>query len=91
MGRLDGAVLFDPELAGFLLREVLPVPSGDFQDLPEWRDLWVRTASTLIDHGTDTVVMPMTVDVRWPLYRCSWVGRPGRSESIERLTPACDR
>jgi hypothetical protein len=59
--RLAGAVLFDPEHVGFLLREILPVPTGDFQDLPEWRDLWVRTASTLIDHGSDIVVMPMAV------------------------------
>ncbi len=61
---LDGSVLFDPEFVGFLLREVLPVPTGDFQDLPQWRDLWVRTAATLVDHGSEVVVMPMTVQRR---------------------------
>lgn len=61
VNRLDGAVLFDPEHVGYLLREILPVPTGDFQDLPQWRDLWVRTASTLIDHGAQVVVMPMSV------------------------------
>jgi AAA domain len=64
VGNLGGAVLFDPEHVGFLLREILPVPTGDFQDLPEWRDLWVRTASALIDHGSDVVVMPMAVHRR---------------------------
>lgn len=61
---LDGSVLFDPEYIGFLLREILPVPTGDFQDLPQWRDLWVRTAATLTDHGSRIVVMPMTVQRR---------------------------
>jgi hypothetical protein len=61
VGGLDGAVLFDPEHIGFILREILTVPTGDFQDLLQWRDPWVRTASTLIDHGSDIVVRPMAV------------------------------
>ena len=62
--QLDGAVFFDPERIGVLLREIVPASTGDFQDLPQWRDLWVRTASTLIDHGTAVIVMPMTVTRR---------------------------
>jgi len=61
VARLDDAVLFDPEYLGLVLREMLPVPTGDFQDLPQWRDLWVRTAATLVDHGSRVIVMPMTV------------------------------
>jgi hypothetical protein len=58
---LDAAVLLDPEQLGFVLREILPVPTGDFQDLPEWRALWVRAAQTLTEHAPRTVVMPMSV------------------------------
>jgi hypothetical protein len=39
--RRDEVVLFDPEVVGYVLRELLPGPTGDFQDLPEWRALVV--------------------------------------------------
>ena len=52
---------WDPELVGFLLRQVLPVPSGDFQDLPEWRELVVATGAVLDAGGTRSLVTPMTL------------------------------
>ena len=52
---------WDPELVGFLLRQVLPVPSGDFQDLPEWRELVVATGAALDAGGTRSLVTPMTL------------------------------
>src|ERR1700733_6065013 len=42
--RLPEAVLFDPEYVGYLLRHWVPVPTGDFQDLPSWRELVIATA-----------------------------------------------
>jgi hypothetical protein len=35
--RLPDARIFDAEHVGFLLRQVLPEPPGDFQHLPPWR------------------------------------------------------
>ena len=52
---------YDPELVGYLLRQVLPVPSGDFQDLPEWRELVVATAAALDAGGRRSLVTPMTL------------------------------
>lgn len=58
---VPGARLFDPEYVGFLLREFVPVPTGDFQDLPLWRSLTVHTLAGLVrDHG-DRWVVPMSV------------------------------
>ena len=45
--RLSEAVLFDPEYVGYLLRHWVPVPTGDFQDLPSWRELVIATALSL--------------------------------------------
>jgi hypothetical protein len=44
------AVLFDPEYVGYLLRHWVPVPTGDFQDLPSWRELVIATALSLRKH-----------------------------------------
>lgn len=41
---LPDAVLFDPESVGYMLRHWVAVPTGDFQDLPSWRE--PRTSST---------------------------------------------
>ncbi len=46
-GRQD-ALLFDPELLGALLRQLLPpeLQREDFQDIPLWRRLTVSTRLT---------------------------------------------
>jgi adenylate kinase family enzyme len=45
--RLPGSRVFDPEYVGFMLRAVVDVPTGDFQDLRVWRRLAVQTAIAL--------------------------------------------
>jgi hypothetical protein len=59
--RLPEAVLFDPEYVGYILREWVPVPSGDFQDLPSWREVVVATALSLRRHHAQTLVVPMSL------------------------------
>ena len=59
--RRPDLVPYDPELVGYLLRQVLPVPTGDFQDLPEWRELVVATGAALDAGGTRSLVAPMTL------------------------------
>jgi gluconate kinase len=55
------AVLFDPEYVGYILREWVPVPTGDFQDLPSWRELVIETALALRKHHAETLIVPMTL------------------------------
>jgi len=59
--RLSEAVLFDPEYVGYLLRHWVPVPTGDFQDLPSWRELVIATALSLRKHHAGTLIAPMTL------------------------------
>jgi hypothetical protein len=58
---LDGARQFDPEYVGYLLMRFVPVPTGDFQDLPLWRSLAVQTLSGLDREYPGTWVVPMTL------------------------------
>jgi cytidylate kinase len=59
--RLPETVLFDPEYVGYILREWVPVPTGDFQDLPSWRELVVETALALRRHHAEMLIVPMTL------------------------------
>ena len=59
--RMPEAVLYDPEYVGYILREWVPVPTGDFQDLPAWRELVVETALALRRHHAQTLIVPMTL------------------------------
>jgi AAA domain len=59
--RLPDAVLFDPEYVGYILRRWVPVPTGDFQDLPSWRELVIATALSLRKHHAGTLIAPMTL------------------------------
>lgn len=75
---LDGGRLFDPEQVGFLLRQSVPVPTGDFQDRRAWRRLTVQTAVALVDalhrqsSGPVRLVVPMTLTD--PSYRAEIFG-----------------
>ncbi|MFJ5921312.1 AAA family ATPase [Kitasatospora sp. NPDC092948] len=60
-GRLPEALVFDPEEVGFLLRRVVPEPSGDFQDLPLWRRQVVSLAAGLAAEYGRPVLVPMTL------------------------------
>lgn len=60
--RCPGALTFDPEEVGFMLRGMVPpAPSGDFQDLPAWRLLVVETGRVLAQQYGRLVIAPMTV------------------------------
>ena len=60
--RLPDAMQFDPELVGFLLRRIVPdSPTGDFQDLPIWRGLVIRTMQELRRHYGKDLIVPMTL------------------------------
>jgi hypothetical protein len=59
--RNDDRILFDAEAVGYMLRAIVPVPTGDFQDLPQWRELVVATAATLSRHSRTAVLAPMTL------------------------------
>ncbi|MFD0266105.1 AAA family ATPase [Streptomyces sp. NPDC127106] len=57
-----GHRLYDPELVGYLVRDMVgEPPSGDFQDAPIWRSLVVRTALELLHHYGELLVVPMSV------------------------------
>ncbi|WP_108668397.1 AAA family ATPase [Euzebya rosea] len=61
-------VAVDPEEVGYLLRDVLPVPTDDFRDLPAWRRLVAATIVEVLharrgdDTPVNTVVVGMTLD-----------------------------
>lgn len=57
------AYLFDPEQIGFMLRKVVPreCRPDDFQDLPLWRQLTVKTLTELAHHCKRPIIVPMTL------------------------------
>ena len=59
----DGAVLFDPEQIGALLRRTIPHErhTDDYQDFPLWRRLTMETVSGLVTEYRRPVVVPMTL------------------------------
>ena len=61
--RMPEAVLFDPEYIGYCIKEWVPVPTGDFQDLPIWRHLVIDVALALRKFHADVLIVPMTLVV----------------------------
>jgi predicted kinase len=59
--RIPGAVVYNPEDVGVMLRKWMGPLGGDFQHLPSWRELVVATALSLRRHHTDTLIVPMTL------------------------------
>ena len=60
--RCPGAMLFDPEQIGFLLRRLLPrIDADDFQDLPIWRELTGRLIAEAAAGVAGPIVVPMTI------------------------------
>ena len=83
--RLPEALPFDPEEIGYALARWLPAaPSGDFQDLPSWRELVVATALSIRRHHPVPLVVPMTLLV--PAYRQEVLG--GLAAAGERVLHA---
>nr|ADZ45340.1 kinase [Streptomyces sp. NRRL 30471] len=60
--RFPGHRIYDPELVGYLVRDMVgEPPSGDFQDAPIWRSLVIHTALELKRHYGESLVVPMSV------------------------------
>jgi hypothetical protein len=60
--KLDDAWLFDPEQIGFMLRRVWPARDvPDFQDLPIWRELTLRTLAAAAKSSARPIVVPMSL------------------------------
>ena len=60
--RLPNSMIYDPEIIGTALGYMVPKSeTGDYQDLPIWRDLVVKAATALRRHYDKTLIVPMTV------------------------------
>lgn len=66
--KFDGAMLFDPEVVGFMLRHIIPEDvklqheqTGDFQDLDMWKPLTVEVARQLRETYDNDLIVPMTI------------------------------
>lgn len=61
--RLPHAYVFDPENAGFYLRQNLPeeLKAADFQDEPLWREMNLRMLEKLAREYDGEVIVPMTL------------------------------
>src|SRR5437588_2465948 len=59
------AVVFDPELVGFLVRLTVPRDADvDFQTLPLWRESVLEFALSLDRHYRGPIIVPMCVWAR---------------------------
>jgi hypothetical protein len=59
--RWPEALVYDPEMVGFVLREIVEVPTGDFQDLRLWRRQVADLAVGLVEEYRRPVLVPMTL------------------------------
>jgi len=59
--RLPEALVFDPEEVGVLLASIVEVPTGDFQDLRQWRRQVATLAAGLVEEYRRPLLVPMTL------------------------------
>ncbi|MBB1259237.1 AAA family ATPase [Streptomyces sp. OF8] len=59
--RRPEALVYDPEMVGFVLRKIVDVPTGDFQDLRLWRRQVAELAVGLVEEYRRPVLVPMTL------------------------------
>ncbi|MFE0102051.1 AAA family ATPase [Streptomyces sp. NPDC059009] len=59
--RWPEALVYDPELVGYALREIVEVPTGDFQDLRLWRRQVAGLAIGLVEEYRRPLLVPMTL------------------------------
>lgn len=59
--RWPEALVYDPEMVGFVLRKIVEVPTGDFQDLRLWRRQVADLAVGLVEEYGRPVLVPMTL------------------------------
>ena len=64
--RLEGSYVYDPENAGFFIRQNLPASlrTGDFQDYPMWRSCNLEMLSYLAERHDGPIIVPMTITDR---------------------------
>jgi hypothetical protein len=60
-GRRPEALVFDPEQIGYVLREIVEVPSDNFQDLPLWHRQVAAMAIGLVEEYSAALLVPMTL------------------------------
>ncbi|MFI6058205.1 AAA family ATPase [Streptomyces sp. NPDC051286] len=59
--RWPEALVYDPEQIGYVLRDIVEVPKGNFQHLPLWRRQVASMAIGLVEEYGRPVLAPMTV------------------------------
>lgn len=66
--KINNSMIYDPEMVGFLLREVIPEDikrkeshTGDFQDLDLWKEVSVELAQKLVAKYKMNLIVPMTL------------------------------
>ncbi|MGP3984193.1 AAA family ATPase [Streptomyces sp. KR80] len=59
--RWPEALVYDPEMVGYVLRDIVKVPTGDFQDLRLWRRQVADLAVGLVQEYHRPVLVPMTL------------------------------
>ncbi|MEU0600560.1 AAA family ATPase [Streptomyces sp. NPDC006393] len=59
--RWPEALVYDPEMVGFVLRKIVEVPTGNFQDLRLWRRQVGDLAVGLVEEYGRPVLVPMTL------------------------------
>jgi thymidylate kinase len=59
--RWPETLVFDPEQVGYVLREIVDVPTGNFQDLPLWRRQVAAMAVGLVEEYRRPLLVPMTL------------------------------
>ncbi|WP_329373391.1 AAA family ATPase [Streptomyces sp. NBC_01483] len=55
------ALVYDPEQVGYVLRDIVDVPTGNFQDLRLWRRQVVSLALGLLEEYERPILAPMTL------------------------------
>lgn len=59
--RRPDAVVLDPEHIGYLLRQSVPVPTDNVQDLVSWREIVVASVLSVQRHHAHLLLVPMTL------------------------------
>ena len=66
--KLPGAIIYDPEEVGFMIRNLIPEElkcenekTGDFQDFELWRILVVEVAKNIVGKYKCDLIIPMTL------------------------------
>lgn len=64
--RMPDSYVYDPENAGFFIRENLPpgLTTSDFQDYPMWRSFNVEMLDYIASRHPGSVIVPMTITSR---------------------------